>query len=528
MANPLTIRRLIERVCSGDIRIPAFQRDYVWDYDQVAFLIDSIYKGFPIGTIFLWKTDNRLKFEKNLGQFALPEPRRDYPINYVLDGQQRITSMFTVFQNDLPKTEPTLVEIYFDLEADESNQDSCFLALESSEVQRGRHFPIRTLFDPVEYRKHTNSNDLSERKITRIDELQTRFKEYIISNEVFESDDRNAVAIVFERINRAGTELNKFDLLSAWSWSEEFNLKEKFELLDEELESYGYSNLSHDKDLQLKICSAVVSGETTPSAILYLSGNEVRERFDEVVNGIKGAIDFLRKELLVFSFDILPYPALLVPLATFFATSKPSGEKYTDRQRKKLVQWFWISVFSKRYSSDVNNRQRKDILDLQAMKNDENHVLTISPQELRINFNVDKFSKSIHTKALILLLAQNNPSSLVSGTSVNLDKVLKSVNKNEFHHIFPRKYLEKLGYKDSAINVLSNYCFLSKGDNIKILAKSPKEYVSLISEERKEEILKKSYIPHDFANMTYERFISERTDILISGAYRLMGISGRT
>ncbi len=84
MAEPLTIRRLIDRISVGDIRIPAFQRGYVWNPDQVAFLLDSLYKGFPIGTVFLWKTDVRLKTEKNLGQFVLPEPKKDYPVNYVL------------------------------------------------------------------------------------------------------------------------------------------------------------------------------------------------------------------------------------------------------------------------------------------------------------------------------------------------------------------------------------------------------------------------------------------------------------
>lgn len=521
MSNPLTIRKLIELICSGDIRIPAFQRDYVWDHDQVAFLIDSIYKGFPIGTIFLWKTDNRLKFEKKLGQFTLPEPRRDYPVNYVLDGQQRITSIFTVFQNELKESNDALINIYFDLDGDESNQESCFLALEDSEVVNDRYFPINTLFDPVKYRKSTTN--LDDNQITKIDNLQFRFKEYIISNEVFESDDRNAVAIVFERINRAGTDLNKFDLLSAWSWSEDFNLKEKFIELDSELDSYGYSSLSKDKDLQLKICSAIINGETTPPAILSLSGEEVRERFKEVVSGIKGAIDFLRKELFVYSFDILPYPALLVPLTVFFASKKIDGEKYSDEQRKKLVQWFWISVFSKRYSSDVNNRQRKDIIDLLGIKNNGGYELKVSPKELRINFNVDKFSKSIHTKAMILLLAQNNPVSLISGTSVDLDKVLKSVNKNEFHHIFPKKYLENEGHKSNFINILSNFCFLSKGDNIKISAKSPNEYNSLISVIRRNEILDKSFIPHDFNTITYNDFVKKRTEILIQEATRLMG-----
>ena len=94
MSDPITIRRLIDRITSGDIRIPAFQRDFVWEPEQVAFLLDSIYKGFPIGTVILWKTDTRLKTEKRLGLFELPEPQKDYPVNYVLDGQQRLTSLF--------------------------------------------------------------------------------------------------------------------------------------------------------------------------------------------------------------------------------------------------------------------------------------------------------------------------------------------------------------------------------------------------------------------------------------------------
>lgn len=523
MSNPLTIRKLLERILSGDIRIPAFQRDYVWEHDQVAFLIDSIYKGFPIGTMFLWKTENRLSFEKKLGQFTLPEPTRDYPVNYVLDGQQRITSIFTVFQNELNETDASWIDIYFDMDANESLQESCFSALEEDEVNKDRHFPVKNLFDPVLYRKSTD--DLTDDQVTLIDDLQTRFKEYILSNEVFESDDRNAVALVFERINRAGTELNKFDLLSAWSWSEDFNLKQRFERFDDELESYGYAKLSEDKDLQLKVCSAIISGETTPAAIFNLSGDEVRNRFDEIESGIKGAIDFLRKELLVYSFDMLPYPGLLVPLTAFFATNKTDGHKYTDLQREKLANWFWISVFSKRYSSDVNNRQKKDIIDLLKMKSDECHQLQVSPRELRVIFDLDKFSKSIHTKALILLLARNNPISMVSGTVVNLDKVLKSVNKNEFHHIFPKKYLEKNGYTDNRINILSNFCFLSKGDNIKILAKSPAEYIELISEKRRDEILSKSFIPTNFHELSYDDFIDTRTKLLNTEAQRLMGVS---
>ena len=79
MSEPITVRKLVERISSGDIRIPAFQRDFVWEPEQVAFLRDSIYKEFPIGTVILWKTDKRLSTEKKLGVFELHEPEKTIP-----------------------------------------------------------------------------------------------------------------------------------------------------------------------------------------------------------------------------------------------------------------------------------------------------------------------------------------------------------------------------------------------------------------------------------------------------------------
>ena len=147
------IRQIIERISSGDIRIPAFQRGYVWEPEQAAFLLDSIYKGFPIGTVVLWQTDERLSVEKNLGAFKLPEPKKDYPVNYVLDGQQRLTSLFSVFQTELSPADDSWTDIYFDLDAEETLQESLFVPLEDAEVELARHFPVRTLFDSVQYRE---------------------------------------------------------------------------------------------------------------------------------------------------------------------------------------------------------------------------------------------------------------------------------------------------------------------------------------------------------------------------------------
>ncbi|QDX92489.1 hypothetical protein EEL30_09235 [Brevibacillus laterosporus] len=94
-----------------------------------------------------------------------------------------------------------------------------------------------------------------------------------------ETEDRTHVAIVFERVNRAGEPLDTFQLLSAWSWSTEFDLQEEFTDLAEELEPFGCGDISLDKDLQLKCCSGVILGEAPPQAIMSLKGADVRSNF---------------------------------------------------------------------------------------------------------------------------------------------------------------------------------------------------------------------------------------------------------
>lgn len=247
----LTIRGLIDRVSAGDIRIPAFQRDFVWEPDQVAFLVDSVYKNFPIGTIVFWQTDERLSTEKRLGSFELPEPKKDYPVNYVLDGQQRLTSLFSVFQTELSPSDSSWVDIYFDLEAAANLQDTSFYALDPSEVDAKRHFPINTFFDTVAYRAATK--ELTDDQAALVDDVQSVFKEYRIQNQTFETQDRNEVAIVFERINRAGTELDLFELLAAWSWSDDFDLIDKFRELQTKITDHGFAELTDERDLQLRI-----------------------------------------------------------------------------------------------------------------------------------------------------------------------------------------------------------------------------------------------------------------------------------
>src|SRR4051812_31154374 len=96
-----SIRELIDMVSRGQIRIPTFQRGFVWEPNRVAFFMDSLYKRYPFGSLLFWRTKEPLKTERQLGPFVLPERDPDYPVDYVLDGQQRVTSVFGVFQTEL-------------------------------------------------------------------------------------------------------------------------------------------------------------------------------------------------------------------------------------------------------------------------------------------------------------------------------------------------------------------------------------------------------------------------------------------
>lgn len=513
MSGSLTIRKLIERVTSGDMRIPAFQRDFIWEPEQVAFLLDSIYKNFPVGTIILWKTDTRLKTEKQIGRFTLPEPRRDYPVNYVLDGQQRITSLFSVFQRELEPSSDIWTDIYFDFNAEESIQESLFIALEDEEVDIERHFPVNVLFDSVEYRKATEA--FNEDRVKKIDTLQERFKEFILPYETFESEDRNSVAIVFERINRAGTELDVFQLLSAWSWSEDFDLAVKFQELQADIIEHEYDELCSDTSLQLRICAGIISGETTPAKILELQGEEIRSSFESIRNGIIGAIDFFKRELNVKNFKLLPFPGLIVPLAAFFVTENTEGFRYTDIQKEKIIKWFWRSLFSRRFSASVNERQAHDIKEMLALKSNQNHEFDYPPKEIKINFKETAFSvRSANAKSFILLLSQFNPHSFLSGARIDLAKILQKINKNEFHHIFPQKHLERIGVDKKIINVLANICFLTRGDNNKIKDKAPIVYVREINAEKKSFYLDNALCPQNFDELEYDQFLEDRSIIL--------------
>jgi hypothetical protein len=527
MSQVLFIPELIEEILRGTLRIPSFQRGFVWDADKVAYLMDSIYKGYPFGTLLLWRTRTPLQSERQLGPFLLPERDDDYPIDYVLDGQQRITSIFGVFQNQLKPLEGEdrhWTEIYFDLWSNPDVQASQFVYLPTEEADPERYFPLRTLFDSSSYRRAIRS--LDDTTADRVDEMYRCFNTAKIPVQIFKTEDRTKVAIVFERINRLGVELDTLQLLSAWTWSEEFDLLEQFRELSEELEPYGFRELGQDSDLLLRCCAAVLRGNASPKTLMNLQGAEVRARFSEVRNGLRGAIDFLRTELSAYSLKILPYPSVLVPLSVFFATTREKQDTHPDSDtRKALLQWFWRLCFSRRYSKG-QEELNLDIQEMWKLKKGRPHRLAEQFVTLDASyFLTNQFRLgSVDTKTYILLLAQQQPLNFVQGGRISLSRVLRDCNRREFHHLFPRQYLKRLRYGTTRINCLSNTCMLSKADNNRLGGRAPSLYRESMPADDSEvrRILFHALCPQSLFSDNYDEFLRDRTQLLLRAAMRLM------
>jgi hypothetical protein len=518
----LTIREILDLVPRGQIRIPAFQRGFVWDPDQVAFLMDSVYKQYPFGSLLLWRTREQLRHERSLGPFRLPDRNPDYPIDYVLDGQQRLTSIFGVFQTDIePDPSVQWADVYFDLGADVHAQESQFVALPPGESDPRRHFPLRTLFNSIPYRRATEQ--LGDRDIERIDEMQARFKESRIPYQLLTTEDRARVAIVFARINRTGVPLDTLQLLTAWTWSEEFDLQREFGDLRDELSRFGFAGVGEDSDLILRCCAAVVAGDASPTTLVGLRGSDVRARFGEVVNGLMGAIDFLRANLHVQALGNLPFSTLLVPLSVFFAAPGREQVQMTDVQRRRLLRWIWRSCFSRRFSSGVLRNLKDDIGAVALLKANRPNVLGDFPVVVTADFFFQNAFRinTVNTTSFVLMLAQRAPLNFVSGQPVALADVLRDYNRSEFHHLFPRAFLTECGVPSEKQGPLANFAFLSKADNTALGGGAPSDYRARMPQQV-DRVLEAALCPPSLFGDDYQVFLRDRCLLLETYANQLI------
>jgi len=508
------IDRLISRIEEGDIKIPAFQRGFVWNQEQVIELVDSIYRDYPIGSILLWSSNERLHSTRNIGGFLIPDREPEYPINYVLDGQQRLATIYAVFckdrrrdsQNVRYDINPDIFEIYFDLDEDR-------IVPEVEIIEDHANFKMSTLFDVNKFYEEVNR--LEDKYRQKAVELQSQFKNYEIHVITTTKRNKEQVGIIFERINNTGTRLTTLDLMVAWTWGEDFLLREELDSILETLELKGFGE-TPDKII-LQCLAGIVKKTTKTKDILDLEPETVRNSIDKLKSSLEKSMDFLSTELNVTSRDFLPHSHQVVPLTFFFSMVNTPNQE----QSKILKQWFWKTSFSKRFSASTDMKMNDDIAFFEKVVNGKYSDIQ------KYSYAVDKsglinqrFSKnSPYTRAFLLLLAQKKPRNLANGNKIDLGTALSEYNSKEYHHIFPRKFLKNKGEEALKINSLCNFTFLPADSNKSISAKSPSDYVfNVIPSNNYKKILNSNLMPlrkEIYQKDQYDAFLMERATLII-------------
>lgn len=478
---------LINEIQKGIIKIPKFQREFVWSIDKTAKLLDSILKGYPIGTFIFWQTDERINDIKNVGNLQIPDTPEGTKVQYVLDGQQRITSLFAAYlgaqiQKTGEKKTTNYSDIFVNLDKDISENDDQVITAEPT----GEKFI--SLYDVLNFsfsKAKKLSDRFSEGELETINTYSTAFKTYEFSTVVLRKEDIDSAIEVFTRINTSGQTLTLFEIMSAKTYDEDqkFDMQAKWENFIKELKDIKYEGVSSTVILSLLSLVLSRTKECKRKTVLALDKQEIIDNWDAAISALKDSIDYFRTTYRIPVSQILPYDALLASFAYFFFLNK--GRPKSD-QRKYLEEFFWRMSLSYRYSSSAESRLAQDIrrIDL-ILKNQRPDYSDIkvyldSPQSLiDTNFSAG----NSYCKAVLCLLAYQEPKDFQDNGKIILDNSwLKIASSKNYHHFFPKKYLEDKEIPNS--NSLVNITFVSDRLNKRIIrARAPSSYIGNFKDE---------------------------------------------
>lgn len=476
---------LIYEIQKGQIKIPKFQRDFVWSIDKTAKLLDSILKGYPIGTFILWETNERLNDIKNIGNLELPPVPDGTKVQYVLDGQQRITSLYAAFlgatiQKEGEKKTTDYGGIYIDLEGDINDNDQQIII---ADQPKGEFITLNEILN-LEANLPRIIEQYKEHNTTILSYART-FSSYDFSTVVLRKEDIDSAIEVFTRINTGGQTLTLFEIMSAKTYDEDqgFDMQSKFQKLLKELESTKYDTIS--PSIILNVLSLILSRnkECKRKVVLQLEKQSIIDIWDDVISALKESIDYFRSVYRIPVSTLLPYDALLVPFTYFFYCNK---EKPQGKQIKYLEEFFWRISLSYRYSSSTESKLAQDIkridniLKIVRPSYDDLKVFLDSPEDL---IETSFSAGNSYCKAVLCLLAYYEPKDFRNNGKVLLDNSwLKMANSKNYHHFFPKSYLKKqgVGNENSIVNITLVGADLNKH---KIRAKAPSVYIQEFLDE---------------------------------------------
>lgn len=506
---------ILFQIDNGVLVLPKFQRGYVWKRADVSELMLSLYKGYPIGHLLVWDTP------------ANPDDvKGNHPISagvhkLLLDGQQRVTSLYGIVRGKKPAFSDgdakAFLDLYFNVEdevfefhSSKMKNDPLWISVtELMQAEMGEHqfLPKFSTDKQVEY----------SWKLAKITKIKSRkiFVDTVTSADKTLED----VVDIFNRVNSGGTKLTDGDLAMAKISAKWPGAREE---MQERLTKWRNSGYQFSLDWLLRCINAFVTGQSKFQFIAEVSSDEIRNGLIHTEKQVDKAITLISAKLGLVDSSVLRSPNSFPAIVRYFKKESnwPSG-RHLDR----LLYWYVSTLMWGRYSTSVESRIRQDLLAvdenedavgalIERIKQTRGH-LRVEPQD----FDVAE-ARSRFFPILYMLTRVNDVPDFCSGLKLSKTD-LGQMGMLERHHIFPNSFLKKNGISNRyEINALANFTWLTKPCNQCIGAKSPEEYFPYY-EDKHPGILASHWIPMDrelWKIENYRDFLAKRRELLANAA----------
>lgn len=546
---------LLKDVVEGKIQLPDFQRGWVWDDDHIRSLLVSIARSFPVGAIMLLETGGGVRFQvRPVEGVRLASPRE--PEKLILDGQQRLTSLTQAIMSNEPvhtrtaKGKELRVHYYFDIEAalagPERLEDAIVVVDENR--QRRTDFGRRVELDVSTRELECKQMLFPCDQVLNSDEWEQALYQYAPDSfgmymqfrnavlnafrnyevpiiELKKETSKEAVCVVFEKVNTGGVPLSVFELVTATYAIDGFNLRDDWfgseirgvdsrqarlaeDPLLRDVEATDFLQavtLLYTLERRREDLAAGKEGKQVRpvsakrSTVLDLPLSAYQKWTDRVERGFMLAGRFLRKECFYDRREV-PYKTQLIPLA---AVLTELGERWLEpRIYDKLSRWFWCGVLGELYGGSVDTRIANDLEDLFAWFEDDEQI----PRTVRdASFHPDRLD-SLRTRLSaaykginVLVLREGARDFFWKATIQELD----GEGLLDIHHIFPRNWCRDQGIKPQLYESIVNKTPISYRANRSIGGDPPSVYLRKLQEhpqvqlndEEMDKILRSHCIP---------------------------------